>query len=125
MKTLRAIFIGALLWLLIFIWWSILIFAPIIKEMLTLQYIIHYILLIITTSLVTGLYYKSNDKINGFLLGLVFFVVGIILDAIITVPLFTIPQGTGYTEFFFAPLMLIDYAILIMTVGIYDIIKNK
>ena len=114
----RSILFGGLLWILVFVWWSIMMFVPGLKDMQTLQYIIHYILLIIAASLITGSYYKSKEKINGFVLGLIFLVVGIVLDAIITVPLFTSAQGTGHMEFFFAPLMLLGYLILVITVGI-------
>ena len=114
----RSILFGGLLWILVFVWWSIMMFVPGLKDMQTLQYIIHYILLIIAASLITGSYYKSKEKINGFVLGLIFLVVGIVLDAIITVPLFTSAQGTGHMEFFFAPLMLLGYLILVVTVGI-------
>lgn len=123
MNLKRAILFGALLWVLIFVWWSILMFVPGLTE--TIQYIIHFVLLIIAASYIASRYYKKKDKVNGFLLGLVFLVTGIILDAVITVPLFTIPQGTGYLDFFFNPLMLVGYVISVLTVGIYDKVKNK
>ncbi|MGD9275917.1 MAG: DUF5367 family protein [Candidatus Pacearchaeota archaeon] len=123
MNLKRGILFGSLLWVLIFVWWSVLIFIPGLNE--TLQYVIHYCLLIVAASFIANLYYRKKDKVNGFLLGLVFLGAGLILDTIITVPLFTMPQGVGYLDFFFAPLMLVGYAISVLTVGIYDKIMNK
>jgi len=96
MKLLRAISVGALLWAFIFVEWSIIIFAPVLKDLGDWQYLIHYIVLIPIVIFGASYYYKSNNKVNGFLLGIVMLIVGLILDAIITVPFFTQPQGVGH-----------------------------
>lgn len=124
MKPVKAILYGALIWAIMFVLWSIMLFTPIIKDIEILQYILGYIVLIVAVVFTTKLYYKSKDKTNGFLIGLIFAVVGIILDAIITVPLFTIPQGTGYVDFFLNPLMLVGYGIMILTAGLYNKLKK-
>jgi len=125
MKILRAILIGALLWALIFIEWSIIMFAPILKDLGSWQYLIHYIVLIPIVIFGAYYYYQSKDKVNGFVLGLVMLLVGIVLDAIITVPLFTIPQGTGYLEFFFSISMLVGFTEYVAISGIYWFKKVK
>ncbi|MBC8501233.1 MAG: DUF5367 family protein [Nanoarchaeota archaeon] len=125
MKVLRAILIGALLWALIFVEWSIIMFAPVLKDLGNWQYLIHYIVLIPIVLFGASYYYKSKDKVNGFLLGLVMLLTGIILDAIITVPFFTSPQGVGYIKFFFSISMLVGFVEFIAISGIYWIKKIK
>lgn len=57
MKILRAVSVGALLWAIIFVEWSVMIFAPVIKDLEKLQYAIHYVLLIPIVLLGAHLYY--------------------------------------------------------------------
>jgi hypothetical protein len=125
MKLLRGILIGALLWVLIFVEWSIIIFTPILKDLGNYQYIVHYLILIPIVIFGANYYYKSKDKVNGFLLGAVMLITGMILDAIVTVPLFTIPQGTVHMEFFLAPLMLAGYIEFLLITGLYWVKKVK
>jgi len=51
--------------------------------------------------------------------------VAVILDAIITVPLMTIPQGVGYIEFFFSIIALPSYLAYLLVPGIYWVKKVK
>jgi len=95
------------------------------RDEATIQWIIHVVLLIIVAPLIAIQYYKSGDRVNGFLLGLVFLITGIILDLIITYPLFITTQGTSLQEFFLQWQMLVGYTVLIVSIGIYHIIKNK
>ncbi len=58
------------------------------------------------------LYYREGFDTNGFILGAVMFLGAMILDAIITVPLFIIPNGGDYFSFFGEPgfwLIAIEY----------------
>lgn len=125
MKIARAVLIGMLLWALIFVEWSIIMFAPVLKDLGNIQYLIHYTALIPIVLLGTSLYYKGKDKTNGFLLGLVMLAAGVALDAIITVPIFTIPQGVGYTKFFLSTSMLIGFVEYVAISGIYWMKKIK
>ena len=127
MNLKRAIKTGIVVWVTIFIEWSIIIFAPILKDLGNWQYLLHYIILIPIIYYALQYYYKTKDKENGFLVGTVILLTGIILDAIITVPLFTIPQGVGYLEFYLNPLMLIGFVEFILVswyVG-YRLVKKK
>jgi len=117
MKWLRAILTGALLWILIFIEISVVQIGLNITG-LTGQ-IIHYILLIPLTILAAFIYYKSKDKINGFLLGIVMMVVGLVLDLIITAPLFT---GYGFFADIYLWIGMIEAVVII---GIYDLARKK
>lgn len=125
MKILRAILSGAITWVLIFVLWSVMIFTPVLKDIEILQYLIHYAVLIPIVILGASYYYKSMDKINGFILGLIMLIVGMILDAIITVPFFTKPQGTGYAEFFINPLIWIGFVEFVVITYFYWAKKVK
>ena len=125
MKIVRAISTGALIWALIFVEWSIMVFAPMLKDMENLQWAISYILLIPIVIFGASLYYKSGDKVNGFILGSVMLATGLILDAIITVPFFIEPQGGSYTSFFLTATAITGYAELILIAGVYWTKKVK
>jgi hypothetical protein len=112
----RAIGLGIFGWILIFIEVSIFQIGLAISGIH--QWIIHYILIIPISTLIAWLYYRKGDKVNGFLLGFIFLVTGIVIDAIITVPLFM--QGQ-YTEFFIDPFLWLGFIEMIIVVGIYDI----
>ena len=49
------------------------------------------------------IYYKKGYQTNGFLLGAFLFVMAMVLDALITVPLFIIPSGGNHVTFFSDP----------------------
>lgn len=58
------------------------------------------------------LYYRRGHKTNGFVLGTLMFLCAMILDALITVPVFIIPNGGDYLSFFGDPgfwLIAIEY----------------
>ncbi|MEM6632074.1 MAG: DUF5367 family protein [Bacteroidota bacterium] len=64
-------------------------------------------------------YYRKRYETHGFILGASMFVVTIMLDALITVPLFVIPAGGNHISFFTDPgfwLIGLEY---ILTVVIY------
>ena len=46
------------------------------------------------------LYYKNDDTTHGYAVGQVFLLVAAFLDALITVPLFIIPNGGSHYSFF-------------------------
>ncbi len=125
MKTLRAILSGVITWALIFVLWTVMIFTPVLKDLEILQYIIHYIVLIPIVILGASYYYKSKDKINGYILGLVMLATGLILDALITVPFFIIPQNGSYAEFFINPLIWIGYVEFLVIAHLYWAKKIK
>ena len=48
-------------------------------------------------------YYRKGHKTNGFKLGIAMFITAMVLDALITVPLFIIPLGGSHLTFFADP----------------------
>lgn len=65
------------------------------------------------------LFYKKRENTNGFKLGISMFIVSMILDAALTVPLLVIPAGGSHLSFFTDPgfwLIAVEY---ILVVGLY------
>lgn len=56
--------------------------------------------LIPAATLGAHVYYRKGHQTNGFALGAAMFLVAIMLDALFTVPVFVIPAGGSYKEFF-------------------------
>ena len=87
----RVIWTGALLWVLIFFEVSILMFGFKIKAPSTLYFLAHFPLLAILVAIVSYLYFKNQTESgakSGSMLGVSYLMVGIVLDSIITIPLF-------------------------------------
>ena len=86
----RAILFGALIWVLIFFEVSILMFGLKMQSGLN-YYLLHYISVGIIVLIVAFLYFKGKVKggfKEGLLVGVIFAITGIVLDSIITIPLF-------------------------------------
>jgi hypothetical protein len=123
MKLVRGILLGALLWAFIFIEISVTMIGLHLST--NTVWMIHYLLLIPVVILLSYFYYKSKDMVNGFLLGLVFVVTGVILDMVTTVPLFIIPQGGTFMTYFTDTYLLIGLAESFVIVGLYDLFRKK
>jgi Family of unknown function (DUF5367) len=100
MNKLRAILIGALVWLFLFITFALLGYVPVIKDSLNQQAFIVGILIIPFATFGAFIYYKNGNNENGFIVGLIMVVTALVLDALITVPLLEIPSGRSYQSFF-------------------------
>jgi len=89
MKTWRAIIISIVLWVLIFLEVSILMFGFGLSPG-PLYYLFQYTFIAVLSFICALVYFKKVKPglVEGVLLGLVMLVTGIILDAAITVPLF-------------------------------------
>lgn len=92
MKLLRAILLGALLWILIFFEVSVLMFGFGLNAGNAIYYSLHFIFeSLLTIIIILFYFYKSKIKKGfwqGILVGIVFVIMGIVLDSVITVPLF-------------------------------------
>lgn len=61
-------------------------------------------------------YYRNGDRTNGWVLGIAMFLVAMVLDATITVPLFIIPNGGDHITFFTDPgfwLIAVEYVTVV------------
>jgi hypothetical protein len=120
MRVLRAILAGILLWVLIFVEISIVQVG--LQVTGVVADIIHYILLIPMGIFCAWFYYRGKDKTNGFLLGLVMLITGIVLDLVITLPLFL--KG-DYIGFYTDPFLWAGFLIALVVVGTYDLARKR
>jgi len=70
------------------------------------------LVLIPTAALGAHIYYRKGYKTNGFGLGAIMFLMTMILDALITVPVLIMPNGGNYISFFTDPgfwLIAVEY----------------
>ena len=121
MKITKAILYGAILWVLIFFEVSILMFGFGLEEGAS-YYISHYILAVILVAIVTTLYFRKEkaDFKKGIKVGLIFAITGILLDAIITVPLFV----KDYSLMFGDTGLWIGILLGILTAGVVGAVKK-
>ncbi len=78
-------------------------FVPILSNPETQANLVLSIAIIPAAMLGARFYYRRKHETNGFILGAFMFMVVIVLDAMITVPLFVIPAGGSHLEFFTDP----------------------
>ena len=72
------------------------------------------------------IYYRKDHHTNGFLLGTFLFLIAMLLDALITVPLFIIPNGGNHLTFFADPYFWLIAVIYVLTiVGYWSVQKNQ
>ena len=92
MKILKATGLGTLLWVLIFFEVSIFIFVFGLSSGNPIYHSLHFIFASLFTIAISLFYFypKKTKKgfLEGLLLGVIFVIVGVILDSVITVPLF-------------------------------------
>lgn len=95
---------AAILWSLIFVEISIVMFTPSLFGLYFQQKLIHLSLLPFMTLICVYMFFRSikekSSMVYGFYIGLYFLAVGTILDLLITIPLFLIPQGLGLADFY-------------------------
>ncbi len=123
----KAIILGVILWILIDILVSIQAFIFPIKDACIWSPVplaIHFISVILATLIISFWYYKSSEKPNGFLLGFIWFVINLILESTITVPMFVLPSGQSHLSHFFRWDLLVDFAIILITSEIYWLVKK-
>lgn len=125
MKHFRAIFIGAMVWVLIFISFALLGFVPSIKDSLYLQTLTVGILIVPFAIFGAFIFYKNGNKENGMIIGFIMALTALLLDALITVPFIEIPKGGSYQSFYSFPLLWVLVIINITTVYFFWKLKIK
>lgn len=119
MNIIRAISVGALVWVFIFTAFTILSYLPVIQDSLDKQALIIAVLIVPFAVFGASLYYKKGNKGHGLKVGLVMVAIAFSLDALITVPLLEIPNGRGYLSFFSYPLLYLLAAVNVLSVYLY------
>jgi len=72
------------------------------------------------------LYYRRGNTTHGLVLGSVLFLSAIVLDAIITVPVFIIPNGGNHLTFFGDPgfwLIGVEYVVIVAAYWKFNVAK--
>jgi hypothetical protein len=108
----RAVLLGILLWVIIFFEVSILMFGFKLNAPQTSYYVLHGVLITIFYVLVSLYYFSGKVKrgvSEGIVLSIVLIIVELVLDSIITIPLFIIPNGGSYSSFLLSKEMLLSY----------------
>jgi hypothetical protein len=70
-------------------------------------------------------YFKSEPQSKGYQLALALAIIAVVLDAMITVPLFFLPHGIGYADFFGAPgfwFLMVEYTGVVI---LYDYLRRR
>jgi hypothetical protein len=116
----KAVLLGILFWIFIFVEISVTKIGLGLSQLAVL--IINYILIVPFSIIIASMYYKSRDRLNGFVLGLIVVVTGIILDAVITVPMFVNGDYEGY---FLSAAMLVGFFEAIVVFGVYDVLRRR
>ncbi len=100
MKQTRAISIGVLIWILGVSLYTSSYYVQLLEDAEQQANIWLSIVIIPIVWLGAKLYYRKDVGTHGFWLGLIFFTISAILDALITVPLTILPYGGTYYDFF-------------------------
>ncbi len=103
MKFFRAIIIGVLIWIFGVSAFSLSFLVSILENA---QQQANLVLVLAVVSLVwfgSKLYFLTGNKAKGLWLGLTFFSIAALLDALITVPFLVVPSGGSYLEFYTDP----------------------
>ncbi|SNY92354.1 DUF5367 family protein [Flagellimonas pacifica] len=100
MKTVRAIGIGVLIWILGVSTYVLSFYLPIMDDRDQQANAVLFAVVIPLVWTGAGLYYKNGHAVHGWQLGQILFLTSVTLDALITVPFLIIPNGGSYYAFF-------------------------
>ena len=100
MKTKRAIILGITIWIIAIFFYSISYYLPILENADTQANLVLFVIVMPLVWLGSYFYYKKGYKTHGFKVGLTMLFTAVALDALITVPLFVIPNGGSHYSFF-------------------------
>jgi len=124
MKVIKAVLLGILLWVLIFLEVSFLTSGLGLGRSDMLYNSIHFILLVLFILFVNLIYFRKKIKPNfvrGLSFGVVLVIVGVILDSIIAIPLFL---NSDY-NFLFTPDVLFGNFLIIIVSAVFSYLVKK
>lgn len=126
MKTIRAILIGIGIWGLAVSCYTLSFQFQFHEDPNQQANMVLFTVVIPLVWLGAAIYYNRGSHIHGAFVGLIFLLVAALLDAVITVPLFIVPNGGNHYSFFTDPgfwiiaLELIGVAILYYYIMVYN-----
>jgi hypothetical protein len=124
MKTFRAVIIGVIIWIFGVAAFSLSFYVPILENLELQANLALFIVVIPLVWLGSKQYYKKDNKTHGMWVGITFFGVAAILDALITVPLLVVPKGGNHYIFFSDPGFWLIGGVFITTAILYAHFKG-
>ncbi|NKI31816.1 DUF5367 family protein [Croceivirga thetidis] len=103
MEKIRAIIIGVVIWFFGVSAFTLSFFIPILHDAELQANLVLFLTVIPLVWFGTKIYFLKGAKTKGFWVGLTFFFIAALLDALITVPLLIIPNGGSHLEFYADP----------------------
>ena len=100
MKTKRAIILGVAIWIIAILFYLLSYYIPILENAETQANLVLFVVVIPLVWIGCFFYYKNGYKTHGYLVGQTMLLTAATLDALITVPLFIIPNGGSHYSFF-------------------------
>lgn len=127
MKLFRTIGIGIIIWILGVSIYTISFYIPILADPELQANIFLSLGILPVVWFGTKLYYRKKSTTKGYWLGLAFFLIAAVMDALITVPYLIAPYGGTHYSFFTAiGFWLIGIEFIIMTTGYwYTQVKTR
>jgi len=120
MKTKRAILTGVILWIIAFLLYSISYAVPVLEHADTQANLVLFITIMPLAWFASAYYYRKDQNTHGLKVGQTFLITAAMLDTLITVPLFVIPNGGSHFSFFTAiDFWIIAFEILLVTALYY------
>ena len=120
-KIVFSILYGVLVWILVVSFYLLSFFITVIENTELQSNIVLVLAIIPSSCLGTYLFYKKY-YIKPSLLALIFIAVATILDSLITVPVFIIPNGGSYSNFFGDPMfytIVVEFYFIVLYFGNY------
>lgn len=130
MKTIKAILIGMGIWFLAVCFYTLSYQFQIMEDPDQQANIVLFTVVMPLVWLGSYIYYKTGSTSHGYLVGQTFLLVAAFLDAVITVPLFIIPNGGNHYSFFtdigfwIIAFEMLGVAVLYYYLRVYPITKN-
>lgn len=119
MKTFRAIIIGIIIWMIGVTIYTLSYYLPILKNVERQANLALFVGVIPLVWFGAKQYYKKDNTTHGMWVGITFFGVAAILDALITVPFLVVPQGGNHYVFFSDPGFWLIGGVFITTAILY------
>lgn len=116
MSKIKAIIVGGFIWILGSSFYAASYLFPFLED-LELQANLVLALAIIPNAWLGAHLYFKGANMHGLMFGSIVVLIAILLDAIITVPYFIVPQGGTYQSFFGAPafwLIVFEYLMMVV-----------
>lgn len=100
MKTTRAILLGIAIWIIAILFYLISYAIPILENPDTQANIVLFVVVMPLVWCGCYFYYKKDNKTHGLKVGQTLLLTAVVLDALITVPFFVMPNGGNHYSFF-------------------------